>query len=857
MTCADHDRDAHPDPEPEHRPDRRAGLAARARRGAARRRGLTSQAGGKGVNISRAATAAGVPTIAVLPARQGRPVRARAARATASTAGRRSRPATSGSTSPSPSPTAPPPRSTAPAPRVTPADLDRLADAVVRRARQAAWVVLAGSLPPGAPDGWYADLVGPARDLPRAGGGGHLRRAAARARRSACEHAAPALMKPNGEELASLTGGDADGHRGRPRGRRPAAGELVDRGVGAVLVTLGGSGAVLVTAERVLARRPSPHDRRQHRGCRRLQPVRLPARRPARRRSRPSDCGWRWPTAARPRAFPAPPSPPPTTCTRSSSTSASSHSPHRVRYDPMTDPIITPALVRLDAALGDDKDTVIRALAGVVAAAGRTGDADGLAADALAREATSATGLPGGIAIPHCRTEHVEVPTLAFARLVAGRRLRRQGRPGGPRVPDRRPGRRRRDAPAAADQAGPRAGQAGVHRQPARGRHRRRGGRAGRRRGRPRPCSAQPAPGGSGRTRRPRRRLPRSRPSRRRGAAPSSPSPPAPPASPTPTWPRRRSRPPRGAPASTSTSRPRAPPVPRRSTWQTIRDADAAIFATDVGVKDRSRFAGKPVVASGVKRAIDDSDAMIAEALRYADDPHAPRVEGSADAAAARADRARRGAVGAAGPPGADDRRVLHDPVRRRRRSAHRAVVPARRLRDRARRTPQQDHEQLHHLQPARRGGPRPAPRLFGRPGRLPRRGVLHARGAAFKFLVPALAGYIAYAIADRPGIAPGFVMGAIANRGSVDRTGFLGGIIGGVLAGVLAHWIASWKVPAWARGLMPVVVIPLLATLVSGCDHARGPRQAPRGADGLTQQRPARTWPAAAPASSSAWCSA
>ena len=54
------------------------------------------------------------------------------------------------------------------------------------------------------------------------------------------------------------------------------------------------------------------------------------------------------------------------------------------------------------------------------------------------------------------------------------------------------------------------------------------------------------------------------------------------------------------------------------------------IFAVDVGVRDRQRFAGKPVVSSGVKRPIDDGDAMIAEALRYADDPNAPRVEGAA-----------------------------------------------------------------------------------------------------------------------------------------------------------------------------------------------------------------------------------
>ena len=63
----------------------------------------------------------------------------------------------------------------------------------------------------------------------------------------------------------------------------------------------------------------------------------------------------------------------------------------------------------------------------------------------------------------------------------------------------------------------------------------------------------------------------------------------------------------------------------------------------------------------------------------------------------------------------------------------------------------------------------------------LPRCAAVTLGGAAFGFLVPALAGYIAYAIADRPGIAPGFVMGAVAG---VTATGFIGGIIGGVLAG-------------------------------------------------------------------------
>jgi PTS system fructose-specific IIC component len=90
----------------------------------------------------------------------------------------------------------------------------------------------------------------------------------------------------------------------------------------------------------------------------------------------------------------------------------------------------------------------------------------------------------------------------------------------------------------------------------------------------------------------------------------------------------------------------------------------------------------------------------------------------------------------------------------------------------------------------------------------------------AFLFFIPALAGYIAYAIADRPGIAPGFVMGGLAAdvmQYGTPATGFLGAIVGGVLAGVIAHWIGGWKVPTWARGLMPVLVIPLFTTIVAG----------------------------------------
>ncbi|MEO0061092.1 MAG: hypothetical protein RL343_710 [Actinomycetota bacterium] len=92
---------------------------------------------------------------------------------------------------------------------------------------------------------------------------------------------------------------------------------------------------------------------------------------------------------------------------------------------------------------------------------------------------------------------------------------------------------------------------------------------------------------------------------------------------------------------------------------------------------------------------------------------------------------------------------------------------------------------------------------------------------AAFAFFVPVLAGYIAYAIADRPGLAPGFVAGALATGLDGNPlgtgTGFLGAILGGFVAGFAALWISRWPVANWIKPVMPVVVNPLLSTLIAG----------------------------------------
>jgi PTS system fructose-specific IIC component len=258
-------------------------------------------------------------------------------------------------------------------------------------------------------------------------------------------------------------------------------------------------------------------------------------------------------------------------------------------------------------------------------------------------------------------------------------------------------------------------------------------------------------------------------------------------------------------------------------THDAIASADAVIFAVDVGVRDRNRFGGKPVVSSGVKRPIDDADAMIAEALRYADDPNAPRVEGAAAEAAT--------GGGAGEGWGNRIRRVLMTGV-----SYMIPFVAAGGL--------------LIALGFLLGGyeivGPYgdiavnntifdlPDPDALGLDHALFGSGLMAYFGAlffiigktAFLLFIPAFAGYIAYAIADRPGIAPGFVLGGLAanlfnvqdgDGVALPATGFLGAIAGGVLAGLVAHWIAQWKVPTWARGLMPVLVIPLLTSIIAG----------------------------------------
>ncbi|MCY9072471.1 fructose-specific PTS transporter subunit EIIC [Bacillus inaquosorum] len=92
---------------------------------------------------------------------------------------------------------------------------------------------------------------------------------------------------------------------------------------------------------------------------------------------------------------------------------------------------------------------------------------------------------------------------------------------------------------------------------------------------------------------------------------------------------------------------------------------------------------------------------------------------------------------------------------------------------------------------------------------------------ASFSFMIPILAGYIAYSIADKPGLVPGMIGGFIAATGSfydsASGAGFLGGIIAGFLAGYAALGIKKLKVSKAIQPIMPIIIIPVFASLIVG----------------------------------------
>lgn len=224
--------------------DRTVALSAPLERGAVQRVAhATSQAAGKGVNISRAAVAAGVRTVAVLPAAPEDPfvLELRAAGIVCRT----SRP--SGEIRVNLSLTEPDGTTTklnSPGAPMSKPGLDHLVETVVEQARDASWVVLAGSLPPGAPADLYANLLARLQKTTKVAV--DCSEEALAALMGSLDTASPDLLKPNAEELASITGEDADKLETDPELVARVARGLLDLGVRAVLATLGSRGAVLV-----------------------------------------------------------------------------------------------------------------------------------------------------------------------------------------------------------------------------------------------------------------------------------------------------------------------------------------------------------------------------------------------------------------------------------------------------------------------------------------------------------------------------------------------------------------------------------------------------------------------------------
>ena len=255
-----------------------------------------------------------------------------------------------------------------------------------------------------------------------------------------------------------------------------------------------------------------------------------------------------------------------------------------------------------------------------------------------------------------------------------------------------------------------------------------------------------------------------------------------------------------------------------------IKRASAVIFAHDLPVKGRERFAGKPVIDVGVKAAVNDAGSLVGKALAAVDDPSAARVPAGGESAeeseegsehwARRLQRSVMTGVSYMIPFVAAGGLLIalgfllagYDVA-----SLYEKIsisdyslwnLPG--------------NEFVHEIKNSADNVVATETITVSQSGLLLYIGwTLFLLGqAAMSFLVPALAGYISFGLAGRPGIAPGFVMGVVAVQ---VGAGFIGGLVGGILAGYFAAWLAGLNAPAWLRGLMPVVIIPLGTTLVVG----------------------------------------
>lgn len=242
--------------------DRTVTLATPLTRGAVHRvTSAISEPGGKGVNVARALTLAGLDTLAVLPAADTDPIVSAlqasgvSFRCVPVTGAVRTNVAiteTDGTTT----------KLNEPGALLDDTARAALTRAVVDAAASAAWVVLSGSLPPGLPDSWYAEVVAMLATAPCKVAVDTSERPLA-ALAEAFGTAAPDVIKPNAEELAGLLGASAEALEsaaaaGDPEPVVAAAHQLIERGARTILVTLGAAGAVLVDASGAWMATPPP-----------------------------------------------------------------------------------------------------------------------------------------------------------------------------------------------------------------------------------------------------------------------------------------------------------------------------------------------------------------------------------------------------------------------------------------------------------------------------------------------------------------------------------------------------------------------------------------------------------------------
>ncbi|HDN9005670.1 PTS fructose transporter subunit IIABC [Aeromonas veronii] len=222
--------------------------------------------------------------------------------------------------------------------------------------------------------------------------------------------------------------------------------------------------------------------------------------------------------------------------------------------------------------------------------------------------------------------------------------------------------------------------------------------------------------------------------------------------------------------------------VKNSPTADEIARATAIVVACDKQV-DMARFAGKPLIKTGVKAPIKDGKGLIEQALK------APAYVADKDEKKGDEKRASGGS--------SDLYRYLMNGV------SH--MIPF-----------VVTGGLLIALSLAIGGNPTPSGMQI--PEGSMWNQILNVGVAAFTLMIPILAGYIAYAIGDRPALAPGFIGGWIANNGSFygadAGTGFIGAIIAGLLVGYLVRWIATRQYHKMVQPLVPILIAPIIGSL-------------------------------------------